>query len=553
MFPPPESSSSLYLTDSGSDGINSSSNVNSDPEDVLPSPDIIDKNENLGSGLEHNCDAELTNTGQQILSIAIPAFLGLTIDPLMTIVDTAFIGRTSINADALAGVGSAAGLLTFSFYLFNFLTTVTTPLVSQRRAAGDQIGAINIGGQALSLALLLGVCLLVVLMTLSQPLLQIMGAGNIGIDAAEYATSFLQIRALAAPAVFLSSASTGILRGYLDTKTTFYILLGTNIINISLDVLLIGFANLGPKGAAIATTTAEWLAAASFLGVLVGILPSANGKLGSNQEHSQGHSLQEPLLPQNQDNDLVEDGSFTKIKPSFNIISWASIKPLIVASSSSLSRSFVLQLVIAGATAMAARGGNDVTEAAAASIAAHQIALQLWLLCSFVCDALAAASQALVSDAIGRSDPNGTKNVCRVVFLYSLGLGSILSVFLVLGNLGGFLVSFFTNDSATQDALKRILFIVTLSQPLNAYVFAADGVIQGASEFTYEAKSMLLSASIALLSFLSFEFFFGFEDRLSHIWYGLVILQLMRGLTATWKIIDPDGPIDLLSHRTLSS
>eukprot|EP00957_Ditylum_brightwellii_P073781 5606814-Ditylum_brightwellii.AAC.1 len=32
---------------------------------------------------------------------------------------------------------------------------------------------------------------------------------------------------------------------------------------------------------------------------------------------------------------------------------------------------------------------------ASASLAAHQIALQLWILCSFVCDALAAASQAL--------------------------------------------------------------------------------------------------------------------------------------------------------------
>ena len=44
-------------------------------------------------------------------------FLGLTIDPFMTLADTAFIGRTAMNADALAGVGVAAGTLTFSFYL----------------------------------------------------------------------------------------------------------------------------------------------------------------------------------------------------------------------------------------------------------------------------------------------------------------------------------------------------------------------------------------------------------------------------------------------------
>ena len=64
----------------------------------------------------------------------------------------------------------------------------------------------------------------------------------------------------------------------------------------------------------------------------------------------------------------------------------------------------MLQLSIAGAAAMATRSGGGSESASANSIAAHQIALQLWLLCSFVCDALAAASQALVADRLGRDD-----------------------------------------------------------------------------------------------------------------------------------------------------
>ena len=173
-----------------------------------------------------------------------------------TLADTAFVGRTSTDAAALAGMGSSAALLTFSFYLFNFLCTVTTPLVSQRRASGDERGAIELGGQALSLALLLGSFLAGVLVIFSDPLLGIMGVGKTGEASRGYAVSFLEVRAVAAPAVFVISASTGILRGYLDTRTTFVVLLGTNLVNLSLDFLLIGWLRMGPTGAAIATTTA---------------------------------------------------------------------------------------------------------------------------------------------------------------------------------------------------------------------------------------------------------------------------------------------------------
>lgn len=166
------------------------------------------------------------------------------------------MGRTATDAAALAGMGSAAALLTFSFYLFNFLCTVTTPLVSQRRAAGEESGAVEIGGQALSLAIILGIMLTGVLVGFSEPLLKVMGTGNTGADATSYASSFLGMRAFAAPAVFIISASTGILRGYLDTRTTFVILLVANLVNISLDVILIWWLRMGPAGAAIATTTA---------------------------------------------------------------------------------------------------------------------------------------------------------------------------------------------------------------------------------------------------------------------------------------------------------
>jgi len=472
-------------------------------------------------------------TGQRILQLAIPAAGALLIDPLMTLTDTAFVGRFASDPDSaaapLAGMGSAAALLTFSFYLFNFLCTATTPLVAQKRAAGQDATAT--AGQALSLALLLGTGLTVVLWTLRQPLLTLMGTSYTGAN--DYALQFLSVRCLAAPAVLTLEAATGVLRGYLDTVTPIRVLVASNIVNLVLDVVLIVGLGLGPLGAAVATTTAEWISAALFLAVLAGRLPSAASELGSN--HPNG-----------------ENGVAISIVPLFKLPPWKEVQPLIVASSSVFFRTLVLQLSLSAAAAMAARGPTMVTEAsatAASSVAAHQIGIQLWLLCSFFCDSLAAASQGLVADAIGRDDAKGVLDVSKTVFAYSLYLGLFLAAILQIGSSTGLLVDLFTQDDLTRQSLGYILPLIILAQPLNALVFAADGIIQGASEFSFQAVAMVVSGLAAVGTFVLLEMGGHDTETLVHVWAALVALQFTRGLTSLWKLVDADGPINLLEIK----
>lgn len=194
---------------------------------------------------------------------------------------------------------------------------------------------------------------------------------------------------------------------------------------------------------------------------------------------------------------------------------------------------------------MAARGLDG-----SASVAAHQIAIQLWLLCSFACDALAAASQTLVADAIGRNDQKGVQDVSWTVFSYSLALGLLLSISLGVGTSTGFLLNLFTSDKNTQADLAPILYLIILAQPLNSLVFAADGVLQGASEFTYQAKTMWISVTTAALCFIGLQFgsedIYSNTDTLINVWKSMLVLQCMRGLTSYIKIIDIEGPIKLL-------
>lgn len=483
-------------------------------------------------------------TGQKILDLAIPAAGALLIDPLMTLVDTAFVGRYSgIDAAPLAGLGSAAAILTFSFYLFNFLCTATTPLVALKRASGKEQEAVALGGQALSLALTLGSFLTVVLYSFQQPLLRIMGTGITGEAANSYALAFLSVRAFAAPAVLCIEASTGVLRGYLDTKTPIVVLVVANVINLLLDVLLIAVLGLGPMGAAIATTTAEWISAGLFLAVLAGRLPTASGALGKNR-----YVLQNDAANDNDNGDSSPPA--VSIVPVLAIPPWEQVQPLFVASSSAFFRALILQASLSAASAMAARSGGLEGNTAAAAVAAHQIGIQLWLLCSFFCDSLAAASQGLVADALGRNDSDGVLDVSKTIFVYSLYLGLFLAGLLQLGSSTNWLLDLFTQDPATQTALGQILPLIVLAQPLNAVVFAADGVIQGAAEFPYQAKAMAISGVTAVGTFVALETMGSANaDTLVHVWSALIALQLMRGLTSLWKLVDANGPINLLSIK----
>jgi Na+-driven multidrug efflux pump len=166
---------------------------------------------------------------------------------------------------------------------------------------------------------------------------------------------------------------------------------------------------------------------------------------------------------------------------------------------------------------------------------------------------LATASQCLVADGIGRRDAKSVRIVSQTVFNWGLALGLTLSLCLYAGKESGFLIDFFTSDAITRIELRKLLTIVIFAQPLNSFVFAADGVLQGAGEFAYQAKSMVVSVFCAFAMFAILEYTsLGQEvlpgndnDTLVHVWYALITLQTMRGITSLIKVVDKTGPINL--------
>src|SRR5690606_2127269 len=118
-----------------------------------------------------------------------------------------------------------------------------------------------------------------------------------------------------------------------------------------------------------------------------------------------------------------------------------------------------------GATAVAAAIGS-------ASVAAHQVLSQVWLLLAMTVDALAIAAQAMVADEIGKSDRTAARAVSLRLGWWGLAVGVVLMVLLLLGR--GILAAGFGPDPEVSDLIGRAAVVAAAMQPLAALVFVAD-------------------------------------------------------------------------------
>lgn len=103
-------------------------------------PQVVDRSHQLSARHLYkpcrvSCGAEpaqRANLNSAIAALALPALGTELIDPLLSICDTAFVGR--IGAEQLAGVGIASSVFTYTFLFFNFLSTASAPLVARALA-----------------------------------------------------------------------------------------------------------------------------------------------------------------------------------------------------------------------------------------------------------------------------------------------------------------------------------------------------------------------------------------------------------------------------------
>lgn len=434
----------------------------------------------------------MTDTGRpaagsrQIVGLALPALGVLAAEPLYLLFDTAVVGR--LGALSLAGLAIGGLVLALVGSDLTFLSYGTTARSARYFGAGDRAAAVAEGVQATWLALGLGALIVVVVQAAAVPVVSaVAGTRSAGGDIAAAALPWLRVAILGAPAILVSLAGNGWLRGVQDTvRPLRYVLAGFGLSALLCPLLVYGWLGL-PRlelaGSAVANLVGQWLAALLFVGAL-----------------------------------LAERVSLR--------VDRAVLRAQLVMGRDLIVRTLAFQAAFVSAAAVAARLG-------AAALGAHQVVLQLWEFLALVLDSLAIAAQALVGAALGAGDVPHAQSVARRVTVFStVAAGALAAVFAISAPV---LPKLFTDDRSVLAAIGVPWWFLVAQLPVAGVVFALDGVLLGAGDAAFMRTATVVSALVGFLPLTWLSLVFGWG--LAGIWSGLTAFMVLRLVFVGWRSV----------------
>ncbi|MGD8470802.1 MAG: MATE family efflux transporter [Desulfobacteraceae bacterium] len=379
---------------------------------------------------------------QTLLSMSLPVLVSLVAEPLTGLADTVFVAR--LGAESLAAMGAGTVALSSIFWAFNFLGIGTQTQVAQAFGRQEAERAAEIGGLSVVLSIAIGALMMFVGLLLVPNISTLMGAKDTVHD---FASRYIRIRLFGSPAILVSLAAFGILRGLQDMRTPFRIAVSINILNVILDPLLIfgygPFPQLGILGAGLASATSQWIGA-------LWALTAVFRRLG---------------IPKHID--------------ARDVLKLFKIGRDLFVRTGLLTAFFIIT------TRAATRIGADAG-------AAHQAIRQIWVFTALFLDAYAITGQSLIGFFVGPGRLEQARRVARLVCAWSAATGFILSAAMWLGQ--GMVVRFLLPPSAV-DIFFSAWLMAVITQPINALAFATDGIHWGTGDFRF-LRNVMISATI---------------------------------------------------------
>ncbi|WP_342801397.1 MATE family efflux transporter [Nocardia sp. No.11] len=431
---------------------------------------------------------------RRILGIALPTLGVLVAEPLYLLFDMAIVGR--LGALALAGLAVGGVIVGSVSTQLTFLSYGTTARAARRHGSGDRAGAVAEGVQASWVGAAIGVLILVVVQLVAGPLCAAIAGGG---EIADEALRWVRIALFGVPLILLSMAGNGWMRGVQDVRRPLmFVVVGLALSAVLCPVLvygLFGAPRLELAGSAVANVVGQLVTGGLF-----------------------GYALLRERVP---------------LRPHP-----AVMRAQLVLGRDLIVRSLSFQACFISAAAVAARFG-------AASVAAHQLVLQLWNFLALTLDSLAIAAQTLVGAALGAGNARGAEGIARRVTGWSEIFALVLAAVFAAG--AGVIPLLFTDDAQVLERTHVIWWFFVAMIPVAGAVFALDGVLLGAGDAAFLRTATLIAALIGFLPLIWLSLVF--DWGVAGIWSGLVAFMLLRLLavvararTGRWARVGADIP-----------
>lgn len=207
------------------------------------------------------------SVGKLLIQLALPAIIAQLVNVLYNIVDRIFIGRMPNGEIAMAGVGVAFPIIMIVSAFSSLVGTGGAPLAAIKMGEKDNDGAEKIMSNSFSTLLIISALLTCGFLIFKEDILWAFGASN---ETIGYALEYIGIYLIGTVFVQIGLG----MNPYINTQGfakigMMTVMIGA-VINIVLDPIFIFGLNMGVKGAALATITAQFVSAVWVMKFLFG-------------------------------------------------------------------------------------------------------------------------------------------------------------------------------------------------------------------------------------------------------------------------------------------
>lgn len=201
-------------------------------------------------------------SNKDLRKLLIPLIIDQLLMSLIGLVDTVMV--STVNAASLSAVSLVDSINMLVLCLFSALAVGGTIVCSQYLGLGDKKSVKNASRQLMVSIFALSVLLTLICVVFRVTILRVI-FGAVDADVMRASRIYFFITALSYPFIALNNSSSSLYRAAGNSKLPMMVSLGTNIVHIGINAVLIYGLKLGVEGAAISTLTSRILGAAAML------------------------------------------------------------------------------------------------------------------------------------------------------------------------------------------------------------------------------------------------------------------------------------------------
>lgn len=429
---------------------------------------------------------------REIWSLFSPALVALVLEPVQAAVDAGFVGH--LGPAQLGAVGFGTVLFQFALGFFAALIFATTPAVAAAAASGNKGEASRAAARGIWIGIIVGFVLQAAVWVAAPSLLTILSSD---LEVAGLTTHYLRARSWGIPAALVMMVGIGASRGRKDMTAPLVGSFAYLIALAALDAVFIYGFGAGTEGSGAAAAVAQWVGAASIIGLLVWRAEFDVKDLGQ-------FPSKDTIVP------------YLRMAPHLAVNNIAALTPMLVASS-----------LITGL-------GPD-------ALAAHTVLRQISTFWVQLFVAFNATAHALIASSLGdaaRSRSSGMdraaaamERICQLAVAVSVPLAVILFAS------RSFLPLAFTPDSTVVTEVVRVLPLLLAFMPVEALGITLEGGILGAADTRWIAMRATASSMTSLVAL--YVIATGGRDDLAIFWGCLKVLNVAALLSDLIRFMGP--------------